>query len=796
MKLRQQIQYHLNPASRYIDNGLGAFEPVLEEVNRLHGQLRGVADGPLQQKAEVLLARGRGGAHPDELLVEAYALAKEACIRQLGLNPFDEQLIAAVALHQGKLAEMQAGEGKTLAAVFPAYLNALSGRGAHVLTFNDYLARRDARWMGPAYRFLGLSVGYIEEGMPAEEKKQAYGKDVTYAMAKAVGFDFLRSFNAYEPEEVLLRPLHYAIVDEADALLIDEARNPLVLAGNLGGSAAGLPEAARFVERLEPQQDFELDAEAKTVFLSAKGWEKAERHFSAGNLHSVEHLELHTAINLALQARFLLHKDIDYIVKEGMVKLVDEFTGRVVEGRKWRSGLQAAVEAKEGAPIQAEGNILNAITMQHLLQQYPKIAGMTATAQPSAEEFFSFYGLRTLVIPPHLPCQRTDHPDVVFATRQAKTRVLLDEVASVHQTGRPILVGAHTVKESEALAARLHEHGILCPVLNAKNDEKEAAIIAEAGRLGAVTISTNMAGRGTDIVLGGKDEKEKEKVVQLGGLYVIGANRHESARIDRQLRGRAGRQGDVGSSRFFTSLEDDLMEKYKLKDILPRKYQGIAGDEPIESPQLRVYIDTMQRIIENRLFDMRKQLYDYAAFIEIQRSIFQAERQQILFGRRGASSPGDWLWEFWNIYMGLDGRRQQELKTLSLFEFDRNWAAHLDQLWELRENIHLVRLGGQNPLREFRTKADEYFQSMQQQLEAELNTKAAYLAGGGSLAELGVERPSATWSYVVNEAPFSNQLALMLMDNSNIGLQVDFVSAFLLFFHGLFRRLKRRGRGK
>lgn len=429
MKLRQQIQYHLNPASRYIDSGLGAFEPVLEEVNRLHGQLRGVADGPLQQKAEVLLARGRGGAHPDELLVEAYALAKEACIRQLGLHPFDEQLIAAVALHQGKLAEMQAGEGKTLAAVFPAYLNALSGRG-------------------------------------------------------------------------------------------------------------------------------------------------------------------------------------------------------------------------------------------------------------------------------------------------------------------------------------------------------------------------------TDIVLGGKDEKEKEKVVQLGGLYVIGANRHESARIDRQLRGRAGRQGDVGSSRFFTSLEDDLMEKYKLKDILPRKYQGIAGDEPIESPQLRAYIDTMQRIIENRLFDMRKQLYDYAAFIEIQRSIFQVERQHILFGRREASSPGGWLWEFWNIYMGLDGRRQQELKTLSLFEFDRSWAAHLDQLWELRENIHLVRLGGQNPLREFRTKADEYFQSMQQQLEAELNTKAAYLAGGGSLAELGVERPSATWSYVVNEAPFSNQLALMLMDNSNIGLQVDFVSAFLLFFHGLFRRLKRRGRGK
>lgn len=796
MKLKQQIQYYLDPALRYIDSDLSVFKPLVEEINHLHAQLQRLEGKQLQERAKALLKRGSAGFDADALLVEAYALAMEACIRQLGLRPFEEQIIAAIAMHQGKLIEMQTGEGKTLAAVFPAYLNALSGKGVHVLTFNDYLARRDAQWMGPVYSFLGLSVGYINEGMEAEKKKKAYQQSLTYVTAKAVGFDYLRSFHAYEPEEVLLRPFHYAIVDEADALLIDEARNPLVLAGKAGEPSVGLYEIARFVEGLEKDIDFEIDEVARTIFLSAVGAHKAEQLFRAGNLHSDENLELHTAIILALQARVLLRKDADYIVKEGAVKLVDEFTGRVVEDRKWRSGLQAAVEAREGLPVQSEGIILNAITVQHLLRQYPKMAGMTATARPAAEEFFNFYGLRTVVIPPHLPCQRTDHPDVIFATCEAKIHAIVEEIKRVHQSGRPILAGTRTVRESEELAGRLHEQGVPCQILNAKNDEREAAIIAEAGRIGAVTISTNMAGRGTDIVLGGKNGSEKEAVAKLGGLYVIGTNRHESARIDQQLRGRAGRQGDVGNSRFFISMEDSLMEKYKLKEVLPQKYRKLEGDEPVQAPKVREFINIMQRIIENRFFDMRKQLYEYATFMEIQRAILQEERQQLLFAQPGIEAPSGRILNLWNKYQELEGELRQHMKTLFLFEFDKYWAAHLDQLWALRENIHLVQLGGQNPLREFRKKADVYFQSLQQGLEQELQEKAAILARNGNLTGLGVSRPSATWSYVLNETPFSNQLALMLMDNSNIGLQVDFVSAFLLFFLSLFRRLKRKRQGE
>ena len=606
---------------------------------------------------------------PNDLIVKAYALVKEVCIRQLKIRPFDVQIIGGIALQHGKLIEMQTGEGKTLVAVFAAYLNALKDDNVHILTFNDYLARRDANWMFPVYHFLGMSIGFVNENMIKEQKRNAYGCNITYASAKEVGFDYLRSLIAYDKNDRIAQSFKCVIVDEADAILIDEARNPLVLAGHIIESDIDFNQVANFAASLKYQVDYNTDEYSRNIYLTEKGIDKVESNFMISNLHSELNIELHSTINLALQARTLLKRDVDYIVKDGQIKLIDEFTGRIVEDRKWKNGLQTAVEAKENIQINSEGSILNSITLQHLIQKYSKLSGMTATAQQSAEEFEYFYHLKTVVIPPNKQCIRIDYPDFIFKTKEEKNQGIVQEVKRVHKTGQPILIGTLTVEESEELSENLNKHDLSCAVLNAKNDELEAEIIAKAGMINAITISTNMAGRGTDIILGGANKVEKERLYKLGGLYVVGTNRHQSLRIDKQLRGRSGRQGDIGSSRFFISLEDDLMIKYNLKDALPkRKKKKHAHVNEIAH---------IQRVIEGQMFDIRKFLNNYSTLVEKQRIIIQDERENDL----------------------LSMQKSERLKEAILFQYDKFWAVHLDYLSELKEGIPLLRLSTSRDLK-------------------------------------------------------------------------------------------------
>ncbi|MCB9264931.1 MAG: accessory Sec system translocase SecA2 [Lewinellaceae bacterium] len=758
-----------------------------QQLLRYHQGLKAKTDNELQQLARQLGAKAQRGAAPAELLLPAYALVKEACIRQLGLEAYDVQLLAAIALHHNKLVEMQTGEGKTLAAVFPAFLNALSGKGVHILTFNDYLARRDAAWMGPVYKFLGLRVGYIQEGMALEEKRLAYHCDITYATAKEVGFDYLRSFIAYDEQELVLRPFHYAIVDEADALLIDEARNPLVLAGDIIQTGLDYQLVARLAEKLEKGQDFDINDYSRNIFLTEKGIEKIEQALQIDNLLADENYTLLSAISLALHARMLLQKDIDYVVRNGQIKLVDEFTGRIVEGRKWRSGLQTAVEAKEGLEIQSEGHILNSISLQHFITRYPKRAGMTATAQPAASEFLNTYGLGVVVIPPNKPCRRVDHPDEVFTTQTAKIQAIIEEVQRAHAIGQPVLIGTRTVRESENLSGAIHKCGISCQVLNAKNDEQEAGIIARAGMPGAVTISTNMAGRGTDIILGGPDGQGREAVIRAGGLYVIGTNRHDSRRVDQQLRGRSGRQGDIGQSRFFISLEDGLMVKYKLNEVLPKRFRNLQAGQKINDRRINTFIRHIQEVIEDQASEMRRTLMLYSGLVEKQRQLIQGERQRLLL------EPG-FLEE--HLKVKAESAIARKLRILSLNQYDRLWAEHLEYLQQVRDSIHLVRFGGQKPLVEFQRLADGQFQSLCDGIDEAVQEKTALLLANPNmeLGELGIRRPASTWTYVVNDNPFGNKLATMLLDNANIGFHADPISAMVLFFVGIFRRLFGRQR--
>lgn len=693
-------------------------KPYIETVSKINQEaslLASKSDSELMKISLDLQYKCQSGETCDNHLIEAYGLVKEVIRRILKITPFDVQIMGAIALHQNKVVEMQTGEGKTLTAVFPAYLNALTQKGIHVLTFNDYLAKRDANWMGPIYEFLGLTVGYIQEGMDRGEKKAAYHADITYATAKEVGFDYLRSFIAYHPDELIMKPFHFAIVDEADALLIDEARNPLVLAGNIINSGIDFYQVAHFVSLLKNKVDFGIDEYSRNIYLKDTGIEKVEKEFSVENLHDDTNLNLHAAINLAIHARMLLTRDIDYVVKNDEIKLVDEFTGRIVEDRKWRNGLQTAVEAKEGVKIQSEGNILNSMSLQHFICLYPRKSGMTGTAANAAEELSNFYGMKVIVIPPNKPCKRIDYPDEIFLTKHDKINAIIAETRKVHATGQPILIGTLTVKESEELAACFANHNIPCQVLNAKNDELEAQIIAEAGKKGAVTISTNMAGRGTDILLGGKEGIGRDEIVGLGGLYVLGTNKHETIRIDRQLRGRAGRQGDIGSSRFFISMEDDLMIKYRLSKALPKSLRNPEnGNWELNKPKIAKFINHIQRVIEGQAYDIRKTLFDYSSFLEKQRTIIQSERQNLLLDDISLS---DQLLLTNQDSILINPGLREKLREATLFQYDVCWTDHLDYMQQIREGIHLLRLGGQNPLREFQKKANLSFGEMCQKID-------------------------------------------------------------------------------
>jgi preprotein translocase subunit SecA len=697
----------------------------------------------------------------------------------------------------GKIVELPTGEGKTLAAVFPASLFALSGRAVHVLTFNDYLARRDAAWMGPVYRLLGLSVGVVQEAMDKAAKRSAYACDVTYATAKEAGFDFLRDRLAFEPADLVHRPFDVALVDEADSILIDEARVPLVISGAAGELNTDAGRLTSIVSGLERGKDYDTDAENANVFPTDDGIRRIESRLGCGNLFSPENEMLLAAVHCALHAQALLERDVDYIVRDGRVEIVDEFTGRVMDKRHWPDGLQAAVEAKENVLRASEGRILGSITLQHFFRLYPALCGMTATAVTSARELKEFYGLGVAVVPSHRPCVRRDLPDVVFTHREAKRGALVREISDVHDTGRPVLVGTSSVRESEELAAALKDAGVACEVLNARNDELEAAVVARAGAMTAVTISTNMAGRGTDIKLGGPAQEERDRVAALGGLYVIGTNRHESLRIDRQLRGRAGRQGDPGSSCFFISLEDDIFERYGLSRRLFARYRLERQTAAVDDELLRKEILHGQRVIEGRNLDIRRALWDYSTLVETQRRIVAEWRDGVFDPQGGEDTPFLPLPKLLKAGTARFGREAFErmARRVALFHVDRLWADHLAWLADLRESIHLVSLGRKEPLHEFQKAATEAFLGLEKRIEREVRRTLKSLVdreGPVDLDAEGLKGPSSTWTYLVNEDQFG--WGVEMLKGTNIGF-TSVAAAFygpLFLFALIVNRLKRR----
>ncbi len=800
-----------------IRSNLGGYRQRLADIAKREVELARLDPTDLRGLSADLVERHRSGTPEPELVVEAFALVREAAGRALGMRPFDVQVLAGLAMFEGNLVEMATGEGKTLAAVMPAYLAGLAGQGVHLLTFNDYLAQRDAEWMGPIYRFLGLSVGWVGEATSSSDRREAYGCDVTYVTAKEAGFDLLRERLAQEGDQLVHRPFHFAIVDEADSILVDEARVPLVIAGRAGGagragvadragtadlSAAGIAE---LVHGLERSRDWATDEYERNVELTDAGIARLESLLDCGNLLSTANLELLTEINCALHATHLLHRDVDYIVRDGRIQLVDEFTGRVVEDRHWPDGLQAALEAKERLERRPEGRILSSITLQDFLRLYPRLAGMTATARPAAEELKSCYGLDVVVIPPNRTSIRLDKPDHVFTDRAAKHAALVAEIARVHESGRPILVGTGSVEESEELAALLGEADVGCEILNARNDEKEAAIVAEAGALGAVTISTNMAGRGTDIKLGGASEQDRATVVELGGLYVVGTNRHESLRIDRQLRGRAGRQGDPGTSRFFVSLEDPLIVRYGVNDLIPAKLYPSPQDAPLDNPFVRHEIARAQRIIEGQNTEIRRTLHHYSKLLEEQRQEIYRERRAWL-ERRAPSRLLELTESSKERYEGLVAEFGQRTaldaeRRLTMFHLDRGWSRHLARAADIREGIHLLKIGGEDPLVEFTRAVADSFAEMRHEVEEEIVEtfeSIAITAGGIDLEGAGLTSPTSTWTYLVNDDPFRDQLATALGGNVGVGVAAAALAGPFWIASTAYQyfRKKRRGAGR
>ena len=700
-------------------------------------------------------------------------------------------------MNQGKIAQMQTGEGKTLAAVFPAVLNALEGKGVHVLTFNDYLAKRDAKWMGPVYQFLGLSVGYVQEGMSIGMRKKAYAADVTYLSAKEAGFDYLRDSLCYDLRNVVHRPFHFAIIDEADSILIDEARIPLVIAGSEDNYLSDLHRYAEVVRQFKNGIHYEFDEYARNIHLTDTGQAKVEKELQCNNLYKQKNIDKLTGLNCAMHAEFLLQRDVDYIVRDGKIDLVDEYTGRVADKRRWPDGLQAALEAKENIDIQSRGKILNSISLQHFLRLYPKISGMTATAEIAEEEFKRFYNLDIVIIPPNRTSIRIDYPNHIYISKEVKYTQLINEIVKVNNSGRPILVGTASVEESEEIAAiieQLEINKIECSVLNAKKDTREAQIIAEAGRIGSVTISTNMAGRGTDIKLGGSDETEKEKVKDLGGLYVIGTNMHESRRIDQQLRGRAGRQGDPGSSQFLISLEDELLVKYRLNELIPTDIIDHLEKGKINHIIVRKEIDRIQRICEGQNLEIKKTLTKYSDLIEKQRRILFNKRMDILNkSESSALYKQNASKKYFKLKVELgDDETGKLYRQISLFHIDAFWSEYLSDIADIREGIHLKRVGGEDPFIEFQKIAIQIFDERFRQSDAKIiNTfkKISVKNGHVNLDQLGIRAPSATWTYLINDNPFEKNLGMQLIGNAGMQVSAGILGP-LLALELLFRKKK------
>ena len=630
----------------YSEKELKKINPIVDKIESYDSAMQALSDEELRAKTDEFKSRLAAGETLDDLLPEAFAAVREAAWRVRGMKPFRVQLIGGIVLHQGRIAEMKTGEGKTLVAVMPAYLNALEGKGVHVVTVNDYLANRDAEWMGEIFRFMGLTVGVILNSLTSSERQAAYACDITYATNNELGFDYLRDNMVVRMENLVQRGLHYAIIDEVDSILIDEARTPLIISGS-GTKSTQLYEIADgFAKRLEKgrilneedalnplikeeiqeEGDFVVDEKAKTVTLTQQGVEKAEKFFNIENLSDPENIEILHHINNALKANYNMFKDQNYVVQNDEILIVDEFTGRIMPGRRYSDGLHQAIEAKEHVKVKRESKTLATITFQNFFNKYDKKSGMTGTAQTEEAEFRNIYNMDVVCIPTNKPVIRNDRTDVVYTTEAGKFRAVVNDIKEAHEKGQPVLVGTITIEKSELLSSMLKREGIPHQVLNAKYHEKEAEIVALAGQMGAVTIATNMAGRGTDIQLG-------EGVKELGGLKIIGTERHESRRIDNQLRGRAGRQGDPGESRFFISMEDDLMRLFgsdRTKEMVEK--MGIGEDEPIEHSMLAKAIESAQKKVEGNNFAIRKRLLEYDEVMNEQREIIYRERKRVLMG--------------------------------------------------------------------------------------------------------------------------------------------------------------------
>jgi preprotein translocase subunit SecA len=783
---------------------LKRIQPLVERINQREPEISPLSDDQLRGKTSEFKDRIGRGESIEEILPEAFAVVRETAKRTLGERHYDVQLIGGIVLHEGKIAEMATGEGKTLVSTLPAYLNALEGKGVHIVTVNDYLAKRDREWMGVIYRFLGLSVGVILHELNDQERKEAYGCDITYGTNNEFGFDYLRDNMKFRLEDYVQRDLNYGIVDEVDSILIDEARTPLIISGPAEESTDKYYKINRIIPSLKQGSDYQLEEKSHTAFLTEEGVAHVEKLIHVENLYDPRNIETLHHVNQGLRAHTLFKRDVDYVVKEGEVIIVDEFTGRLMPGRRWSDGLHQAVEAKENVRIENENQTLATVTFQNYFRMYKKLAGMTGTADTEAAEFRKIYNLDVMVIPTNMPLIRTNYPDVIYKTEDEKFRAAVREIKELYESGHPVLVGTISIEKSERLSQLLKKQGVPHNVLNAKHHEREAEIIAQAGRVAAVTISTNMAGRGTDILLGGnpkflaktlvKDEvteetlqkayekaspivkQDKEKVIQVGGLHVLGTERHEARRIDNQLRGRSGRQGDPGSSRFYLSLEDDLLRIFgseRISKIMDRL--GIEEDQPIEHRLVSRAIEGAQRKVEAHNFEIRKHLLEYDNVMNKQREVIYSQRREVLGSEdlketvmEMIEEEGEGLVDFytdekehpeeWDLKplqdafyqqfsfkwsppsMGENGTRRDQLveamiekakeayqkkeeefgvptlryleKVIMLQSIDFHWKDHLLAIDQLKEGIGLRGYGQKDPLIEYQKEAYQMFLEM------------------------------------------------------------------------------------
>ncbi len=792
------------------DREMKKLQPVIDQINQLEGKFKDLRDSELQAMTPAFRERLKNGEHLDSLLPEAFAACREASRRVLGMRHYDVQLIGGMVLHRGGIAEMRTGEGKTLVATLPTYLNGLTSKGVHVVTVNDYLARRDEEWMGQLYKWMGLTTGTILHDLDHSQRQKAYGADITYATNNELGFDYLRDNMSFELDHYVQRELNYAIIDECDSILVDEARTPLIISGPSEDSVDKYYEINKIIPNLKRDVHFTLEEKSKTVSITEEGSALCEKLLAVGNLYDAGNIQLLHFIYQGLKAHHLFNIDVDYMVKDGEIVIVDEFTGRLMPGRRWSEGLHQAIEAKENLKVRSENQTLATITFQNYFRMYKKFSGMTGTAETEAVEFKKIYNLDVTVIPTNKPIQRQDHDDVVYKTEMAKFKAIASDIKSCKEKGQPVLVGTVSIEKSEKLSRMLKGEGITHNVLNAKQHEREAEIVAQAGRLGAVTIATNMAGRGTDIVLGGNAEflaraevanpealeseaylqslkeyearcaREKEAVVKAGGLYIIGTERHESRRIDNQLRGRSGRQGDPGASRFYLSLEDNLMRIFngeRIQKIMSTL--NVPDDEPIVAGMVSRAIEGAQRKVEGHQFDIRKHLLEYDDVMNQQRRAVYSLRRDILEGEKLERIVLDMLGELTSIILdnyapegakdkswNLEGLKTalnqqfgvvlastnladytsesltQEVsqkvkavydnqkekigdffshlqKMVLLQTIDTRWKEHLASIDQLKEGINLRAYAQKDPLIEYKKESFKAFETMQFSIKSE-----------------------------------------------------------------------------